>query len=208
MGSASRLLTVELLEELKARWRAQHAPLVQFLRPGLADEELDAITASLGLRVPAEARVWWRWHDGVEPERRPFERQMAGTGWKFFSLHTAVAQAVEQRDRATEIADATGVEADPVLWRWAWLPLADDYHGGVIAVDGTAPADQTPTPIYYSEPEMGAKDAQPGSQTFGEMVQWWIDAFDDGVFGYDAQRGRWIYHHELLDRARELTGLV
>jgi hypothetical protein len=53
-------LTVELLEELKARWRDLGAPIAEQLRPGLSQEQIDAIVAPLGLHVPSEALVWWR----------------------------------------------------------------------------------------------------------------------------------------------------
>jgi hypothetical protein len=53
---ALALLTGDLLDQLAAPWRDQHAPITALLRPGLTDEEIDATTAPAGIRLPEEAR--------------------------------------------------------------------------------------------------------------------------------------------------------
>ncbi len=208
MTEDAPLLTVELLEALAARWQAIGAPVADLLQPGLSDEEMDHLTEPLGLHVPYEARVWWGWHDGAPSDRKPFQREISGAGWKFFSLSRAVQEAEVQRRRAEDIAGSRE-EAERILWRWAWLPLSDDYHGGVIYVDGTADPDEGPTPIYYTEPEIGTRRAdRPSARSFGEMVTWWIEAFDDGIYGYDAEQQCWTYDFERLSLEREKTFIV
>jgi cell wall assembly regulator SMI1 len=59
-------LTEDLLEQLAARWREQGMPIVESLRPGLSDAEMDELTQPLGVLLPREARTWWGWHNGAD----------------------------------------------------------------------------------------------------------------------------------------------
>ena len=64
-------------------------------------------------------------------------------------------------------------------------------------------------PVYYSEPaEPADPGATPASPTLGQVVQWWIEAMDDGGFVYDAQAGHWNHNYDRLDPLRELTRIV
>ena len=80
-------LSIELLEELERQWRVQGAPLVAGLAPGLTDTEIDALTEPIGLRLPAEPRLWWRWHDGAAPNAKlKIDREMGAPGYEAWSL--------------------------------------------------------------------------------------------------------------------------
>lgn len=49
----------------------------------------------------------------------------------------------------------------------------------------------------------------PVAESFGQMVAWWIDAIERGVWRYDTDLQRWeIDHHRLADPRLELTRLV
>jgi hypothetical protein len=61
-GEGAVLLTGE---RLAAASRACGAPILEHQQPGLVDEQIDALTAPLGLTAPAEARASWGSHDGV-----------------------------------------------------------------------------------------------------------------------------------------------
>lgn len=43
---------------------ASYPALAGVLRPGLTDEQIDALMRGTGLRLPSELRVLYRWHDG------------------------------------------------------------------------------------------------------------------------------------------------
>lgn len=205
-GSSAPLLSGDLLNQLESRWRAQHAPLVEHLAAGLDDAQIDELTRPLGLRVPPEARAWWRWHNGVSSHAitRRIEREMVGSGWAFLPLGEAVERTATERRRARETA---GEKAETLLWRTGWLVVAEDLHGGVFAVD-CIDAVREAAPIYYIEGEIGQERFQPRTRTFGEMITWWIEGLDDGTIAYDATSSRWNYDWERLDPQRELTRLV
>lgn len=205
MSDPPPILTHDLLDRLEERWRAQNAPLVAHLRPGLSAEEMAAIVAPLELSVPAEAQTWFGWHDGASGSAHAADSIMTGLGWKFFSLRRAVKEALEQRQRALDIA---GDQAEEFLWRRAWLPLADNFHGGVIVVDGRLSPETAPTPVYYTEPEVGARDVTPRAPSLGQMVRWWIRAMDARLIDYDALAGKWRYEADSIDPSLERTRLV
>jgi hypothetical protein len=63
-----RMLTVDQLAQLKLGWETLGlVGVLDHLRPGLTDAEMDALTEPLGIVLPDEARVWWGWHDGTDP---------------------------------------------------------------------------------------------------------------------------------------------
>ena len=54
----------ERLEALES-WMAEHAPMTHaVLNPGAEDTDLDAFETELGLTLPGDFRMLYRWHDG------------------------------------------------------------------------------------------------------------------------------------------------
>src|SRR5690349_11849657 len=60
--ASAALLSPELLEEFEGRLRQQGWP-VESLGAGLSEAKMDELASPHAVRVPAEARVWWAWHD-------------------------------------------------------------------------------------------------------------------------------------------------
>ena len=85
------------------------------LEPGLAGEEMDALTAPLGLRLPTEARLWWGWHDGVAASQVRYEHEReAAPGWPYFPLEESIARCRQWREISREWAEgAPGAEPPP-----------------------------------------------------------------------------------------------
>lgn len=193
-------LTLELLARLEGRWRDIGAPIAQHLRPGLSAERIDEIVAPLGLTVPAEARVWWGWHDGASASTRPDGEPFPG--WWFPSLGAAVSQAEWERREAVALA---GEDAEKLLWRASWLPVATDIGGNHAALDCAAPPDE-PSPVYYADREGGAEKFEPRAASLGLMIQWWIDAIDSGAAHFDG--GRWHRDFARFDADRARSGLL
>jgi len=67
MSSTPRLLDADILARLEVDLRAKSIPLIETMAPGLTDAQIDEIIGPADLRLPDEARAWWRWHDGPGP---------------------------------------------------------------------------------------------------------------------------------------------
>lgn len=67
MTQAARALTPELLDRFAEASRRAGGPLLDVIEPGLTDQAIDRLFAEVGLPVPPEMRVLWRW--GAMPER-------------------------------------------------------------------------------------------------------------------------------------------
>ena len=76
--------------------------VLNYLRPGLTDAEMDALTEPLGIVLPEEARVWWGWHDGTDPHFiDPIQGgkfAMLAPGRIFLSLGDGVKQCQSLRE--------------------------------------------------------------------------------------------------------------
>jgi hypothetical protein len=195
------ILDTDLLAQMESRWHRQQAPVAATLRPGHPAETLATAFSDLGLDVPAELRTWWTWHDGAD-DSGPGSTKFVGLGWKLLSVADARTVIQEQRARATRI-DPDHPES---LWDWAWLPLCADHYGGIAVVDGTRDLDG-PTPIRYTEPELGGSPRPIAAPSLGTAVTWWITALDAGA-GYNATLGRWHYDLSMLDPDLVLTELI
>lgn len=88
-----RLLNPELLDELEFRWREQGAFVANALRPGLSDDDIDRLTEPAGLTLPLEARRWWGWHDGADPQIPGIAAEL-GPAKAFLSLAEASGSAI------------------------------------------------------------------------------------------------------------------
>jgi cell wall assembly regulator SMI1 len=171
------LLTEDLLEQLQARWRQQGMPIAESLRPGLSDAEMDELTQPLGVRLPREARTWWRWHDGADAGSANL-----GPGRVFAPLADAVRNTLSVR----EIMRGVDGELDP-MWRPSWLTMNSGGDTTVIDCGGSF-GEPVPARYYrFEEPETGAT----GVPSIGTLVTLYINAFDRGAWAYDAGRRVW-----------------
>jgi hypothetical protein len=194
------VLDGELLAGLEARWRGLGVALLDGLRPGLPMEDMHGLAEPLGLRLPAEARTWWGWHDGV---RGRVPSRMNGADWAFLPLESALAETAWRRESWLSPA---GADAER-FWSTSWLVLSTNMHGAAIvidALDDSAPA----SPVRYIETEDSRSSVDPATRSMGEMVSWWLDAIDSGAHAYDASRHRWSSTWEELDPIRRGTCIV
>ena len=189
-------LTFELLEELGARWRARGVPLVDRLRAGLEDEQIDEVLEPLGIaRLPDEARLWWRWHDGVPAEavNAGLERSMGAPGFEYLPL--AEAAALYEKQSALAVAAAAGAGPPPLdepghWWRSSWFPITVSATGTVVAVDCAA-GPGAPAPVHAVD--WWHEDfRRPAAASLGEVVRTWIEAFDSDRWRWLAEDSRWL----------------
>lgn len=109
------------------------------------------------------------------------------------------------RDQAADICSDDPRMAD-YWWRPSWFPISDCR--GFIRCD-CAVEEGTPTPIFwaFSHDHDAEGLRHPRVDSFGTMVQWWLDALATGAWRY-LPEGRWELRSELLPRERERSGLV
>jgi cell wall assembly regulator SMI1 len=193
-------LTEGLLEQLGAQWRKYDVPIARRLAPGMSDKEMDALTEPLGLRVPPEARTWWRWHNGAH------EASIVTSGGKTFSsLERCVSLAAEMRGIAHEVArpyHLSAREADDMargVWNWDWLPLSSDGVGGMLIID--AAVDNAPTevcPVWYRAIDFSSDQAVLVAPSMGALVHHWRVALATAAEPYDHVRDLWVLDDERL----------
>ena len=209
------LLDIHLLDELLARWRDQRAPIADRLEPGLPNAAMDELTSPLGLRLPAEARVWWGWRDGAPQDetRLLTSRQMGTFGLPFLSLEEAVAEYRSRRDAAQEAAARQGDNApaelaDPDYW-WdlSWFPITVTGNGTAVACDCSV-GPEAPTPIRAIRWGSGPDFGDVVLPSMRELVKWWIDAFDNGTFRFDAESNLWTGDPGASPRERWQYGIA
>jgi cell wall assembly regulator SMI1 len=165
--------------------RACGAPVAQHLRPGLSDDEIERLAAPFGLSLSREARTWWGWHDGVDPELRPTtERDLGGPLQGFVTLGEALAGYGRCR---RFLLDELGNRADQD-WPPSWLPVTA-YSGGDFVVCDCSGDSGAPSTIHIVEWE--DPDPAPRAESFGDMVSAWIEAIDVGRWIYDRDTRRW-----------------
>jgi cell wall assembly regulator SMI1 len=204
---AGALLSRDLLEELEACWRAQHAPVADHLAPGLSVDEIGATIAPLGLELPVEALTWWGWHDGTVdlPGASPDVGDL-GPGWVFWSLRSAVSEYQRWRESAAEAADEEPETDASDLWHPQWFPSTTRDTGTTAACDCSVPFGE-PTPMravnWWDE---FFEDVQ--AQSFGEVVQWWIETLQCRAWRYYRHDRTWQYDWEILEPTRQVIGLV
>jgi cell wall assembly regulator SMI1 len=208
--SDAPLLTLEMLTRLEGQWRAQGAPIVDRLRPGLTREEIHAVARPLGLTLPREARLWWQWHDGADsPDGLKVSVELGPLGYEYRPLRDLVETLTWARAFAAESA------ADPRMppeaaqarywWNDAWFPL---FAGlGIVACDCSV-SDGDPTPIRVVIWEDGPPFDDVKARSFGELITWWIEALEDGSWRYDPRSQQWERDHARISSSRRGTGLV
>jgi len=193
------------------------APIADHLQPGLSNPQMDALTRPIGITLTNEARVWWGWRNGVPASVGAAGNWVARMVNGAFD-HLPLEEAVLNHARQRALGEEFGRDIDPppefhdrpadYWWEPAWLPLLKTQHGALIACDCTAP-EVWGTPILYVDwGAFGDAVRRRRARSIGEMVTWWIEAFDQGAVRYVAAEGRWEHHWERLGPEQQRSQLV
>jgi hypothetical protein len=186
MNNVPRLLSPELLAQLDCKLEEVGAPVTKLWRPGLGDDQMDAITAELGLSLSTEARVWWAWHDGIDHERSPMHSSF-GPGWDAYPLAHAVDDAIANREIAAE-----ETEDDPEFhnsdWPDSWIALCGNVSYPRLVCECAVPSGE-PSSVHYFDPVGNMDPRRPRLASVGELVHLWLDALDDGTWHIDPATG-------------------
>ena len=196
-------LTTALLGELQARWERAGVPLVGSLRPGITGTRAQTLMAASGLSLPSEAAVWWGWHDGADVNVASGYARL-GPEYQFLPLSAALQLGRESVAMAHDLADD---DEDPATyWDPSWLPITGSSQGCIV-VDCSV-SDGDPTPIRKIDwTNMSPEEwSRPRASSFGELIHWWIEAYDSGAWQY-TRDGGWQYDWTALEPEQELTRL-
>lgn len=182
-----RLLTAALLERLDEKLTEIDAPVAKLWRPGLAEAEMDALTAEIGISLSTEARIWWAWHDGVDLEAaRPWQRGIGG--WDALPLAAAVEDAIRNRQIAVTVA-AENPGFHHADWPDSWIALCGDVSHPRLACECAVSAG-APSPVHYYDVSGNMEPMRPKVGSVGELVHVWLDALDDGTWHIDPATSR------------------
>jgi cell wall assembly regulator SMI1 len=211
MTGVPRPLTPDALVELEHALVAAGAPVVAHFRRAATDADLAQVVAVIGRELPEEVRVWWRWHDGAAADTRYAQERAIGPSLE----HLSCLRAIDNHRRSMRIARTMAANPadqrsdDPSYW-WdrAWLPLLQSSSGALVAGDCSDPsAPNMPIHVIDYRNHMGGEWATPTLPSLGALVNWWMEALTQRVWGYDPTRG-WDVRTAEVWPARELTGLV
>jgi cell wall assembly regulator SMI1 len=182
------MLSEQLLDRLSATWRAHGAPIEDALAPGRAVESFTSDDGAFHADIPDEVRTWWAWHDGDVEGLSVFASQMGPNLQPMSSTWSREWWQTMMSEAATM---ATSTETDPSFW-WqeTWVPLLSNSAGGYLVADcGLGPADVTPVRLvdWHHEERL-----PPATDSLGQLVEWWIEAIELGIWTWDQDRSMWV----------------
>jgi len=187
------MLSEQLLDRLSATWRAHGVPIEDALAPGRAVESFTSDDGRLHVDLPAELRMWWAWHDGGIEGRRPVSSWMMGPVLIPMSS-TKSREWWQTMMREATAAAAEAPEGSPLAdleywWRETWVPLFNPGAGYLAADCELGPARGTP----IRRIEWGVDDGPPAPavDSLGQMVEWWIEMIELGIWTWDKDRSSW-----------------
>jgi len=195
--SVGRVL-LAALERLEARLAAVGAPVVEHLRPGLTDEEIDALTPGLPHRLPIELRTWYGWHDGARLDLPAWHWHL-GNGLNLLSLQVAV----ERHDFLVRPQFRSGIPG--IDFRDEWLPIC--WAGTCSIAVGTAGEATAPCPVHVFDTHGYSGGPGAGAPSVRAMVLLWIRALDEGYWVWDPEAGWGDHYNDLPADLRE-TDLI
>lgn len=188
------MLTEQLLDRLTATWHAHGVPIEEALAPGRVVSSFTSDDEKLHVELPAELRTWWAWHDGmvedwqgtwpVAPGLTPMSFKESRDWWQW---------SLEHAQKIAADAPAGTPNADPgYWWREGWIPLASDGTGYIVADCDLGEPDVAPIRRIKWEPDLDVT-SRPRTESFGQLVEWWIEALELGLWTYDRDTKTWTW---------------
>lgn len=203
------MLTEQLLDRLSATWRAHGIPVEEALAPGREVTSFASDDGKLHVDLPTELQTWWAWHDGhVEGTEREW-----GIGPLFEQMSSTRARDKWQRsmamaqDLATDAPEGTPNANPDYWWRESWVPLSGEGARKITADCALGGPDVAPIHSIEWGPELDV-DPQPLTDSFGQLVEWWIEAIELGLWTYDYDRDAWIRAPWTRELQRRYRGLI
>lgn len=177
----------QLLVRMEEHWRQQGAPIAEAVHPGASKAALSTAERRLGLRFPAEVRLWFEWHDGTQGGGPIGAPTFYSYPFAFFTLDTAVKESLWARDMAASLQGA--FEPGRVLWDASWLVLSKTPVGEMLVVE-CSQAGGTPAPVRIIE----WSDERVTKVRFASLTDYVsriVREMDEGRMRFDAASGWW-----------------
>jgi cell wall assembly regulator SMI1 len=188
------MLTEQLLDRLAATWRAHGVPVEEALAPGTDVSSFTSDDGSRHVELAAELRTWWAWHDGGRADASSvFSWQM---GPLLQPMSSSRSRAIWQRsfamakDGAADAPEGTPLADPEYWWRASWIPLFNDGTADLVGDCELGEPGVAPIRRIEWGPDLG-ETARPRTNSFGQLVEWWIEAVELGLWTYDRNRTRW-----------------
>jgi cell wall assembly regulator SMI1 len=181
----------QLLDEMEQIWRAVDPTLPDDLAPGLSPQELDEITAPLGLRLNRDAKTWYGWHNGTHTGHgRGCGATIGAYSASFIDAEIAAGEYRSNLAIAEHFADVFGSMGD-AGWDPAWFPLCVTIGGTVINTDcSVTPPNPAPIRVRKKQFDQARRIIAPSLTT---VVQQWLDLYRLGYYYWNADLQRWAF---------------
>jgi cell wall assembly regulator SMI1 len=171
-------------------WRAQNAPVVNHLAPGLTADEIDALEREHGVELPGELRDWWGWHDGATTGMVSGPPSEVGAGpWTLMSL----GEALDTRRSQLDLNDRP-FPADQADWESEWapwfLPVVTVGNAWLFADLNAAADGHAPIHLWAHTPEDVFAIQAP---SWTQVVTTWAEALEAGHFTWSPAAGEWVW---------------
>jgi cell wall assembly regulator SMI1 len=181
-------------------------PVEEGLAPGRVVTSFTSDDGRLHVDLPAELQTWFAWHDGHVKTGREWR-----AGPLFAQMSAEVSRDWWQRSIAMAVRSAVdGPEGTPLAdpdywWHESWVPLASDGSGYIVAACDLGGPDAAPLLRIEWGPDV---DHEPRADSFGQLVEWWIEAIEIGQWIYDHDRDAWTRTTWTPELQRRYRGLI
>lgn len=192
-------LNEELLARLARCLSDQRLPWLSARRQPLSDDEMDQLTQPVGIELPPELRLWWRWFNGATRPRRVELTPVL----EILSLELAL------RGRGTMMDVASGVTETPDdaerVYPSSLLPVFGSGGSVTIAANSAlGPA----TPLRYVEFHPNDHPLLMLAPSLGDAVHRWVEMFEAGYYRWDEGRSEWDLSRHDAARQPTITLLI
>lgn len=164
-------LSPELLERFRAALHSAGAPLGNLVEPGLTDEQIDQVAIELGVRVPPELRVLWRWGQPSEAGGAQEGGWDINPRFELWPPPSAITATRNYRALKPELGSHIAIAGPP--------------QGGCLLVRGDQQA-PTSRVVYALTDDPDILDAAP---SLGALFQIWTAQLANGDYAF--AEGEW-----------------
>lgn len=133
-------------------WLSSNAPIdLENLRPPASEQELAEVEQTVGLPLPEEIRLLYKWHNGSGDTEASCVQLIPE--WPFLSLAGSITHWRKRNLQYQDDLDDTGA---CFWWKTSWLPLAYDFTGELFVVE-LSPTASNHRAVFWASIENGPR---------------------------------------------------